>query len=152
MSKCNVPSHQVVIKQNTKMYSRYFRLIIILLPLCIISCKKEKTLVSPSIIGTWELRTLYSGWIGNTNYPAGNGNYLKFSESTFEIDTNQVLLNSGTYILVREKFNLTGEMGYRIIYNHEDNSDRTFVVVSNDSLTLSQDAYDGGGALYIRLE
>jgi len=134
------------------MYSKYFRLIIILLPLCITSCKKEKTSVSSSIIGTWELRTGYGGWSGITNYPPGNGRYLKFSESTFEIDTNRMIVNSGTYRLVRDKFYLTGEMGYRIIYNHEDNSVRTFVNVSHDSLSLSMDAYDGSGALYIRVE
>jgi hypothetical protein len=134
------------------MYNKYFRLIIILLPLFIISCKKEKTSVSPSIIGTWELRTGYGGWSGITNYPPGNGRYLKFYESTFEIDTNGVFVNSGTYRLVRDKFYLTGEMGYRIIYNDEDNSVRTFVNVSHDSLSLSMDAYDGSGALYIRLE
>jgi hypothetical protein len=63
-----------------------------------------------------------------------------------------VLLNRGSYSIVKEKFNLTGEMGNRIIYNHEENAERTFVDVVHDSLTLSEDAYDGGGALYIRVE
>ena len=134
------------------MYRKYFSFILILLPLFITSCKKESTSLSSTIIGTWELRTAYSGWVGNKNYPPGNGNYLKFTGSAFETDTNSVIANSGTYMLVKERFNLTGEMGYRIIYNHEENSDRVFINVLNDSLTLSEDAYDGGGSLYIRKE
>jgi hypothetical protein len=134
------------------MYLKYFKLIFILLSLFIISCKKQSASVSSTIIGTWELRTVYNSWVGNTNYTAGNGNYLKFTKSTFEMDTNRVLENRGSYVIVKEKFNLTGEIGNRIIYNHEENSDRIFVNVLHDSLTLSEDAYDGGGALYIRIE
>lgn len=134
------------------MLRKYLPQILILFTLCI-SCKKESTSVSSTLVGTWELRTVYTGgWGPNRNYPPGNGNYLKFTKSTFERDTNRVLLNSGSYSIVKEKFNLTGKMGNRIIYNHEENSSRTFVDVSHDSLTLSEDAYDGGGALYIRIE
>jgi hypothetical protein len=94
---------------------------------------------------------VYNGWIGNTNYPPGNGNYLKFTNSTFEIDTNRVFLNSGSYSIVREKFNLTGEIKNRIIYNH-DYSSRTFVDVFHDSLTFFGDNNDGVGSLYVRIE
>jgi hypothetical protein len=134
------------------MYRNFFKFIFILLSSLIISCKKENTTISPKLIGTWELRMVDNGWVGNTNYPPGNGNYLKFTKSTFERDTNRVLLNTGSYSIVKEKFNLTGEMGNRIIYNNEENSSRTFVDVVHDSLTLYEDAYDGGGALYIRIE
>jgi len=151
MDKCNVLSYQIVIKQNTTMCRKYFKFIFILLALYIISCKKEGTSVSATIIGTWELRTIYTGWGPDPNYPPGNGNYLKFTKSTFEIDTNRVLLNRGSYSIVKEKFNLTGEMGNRIIYNHEENAERTFVDVSHDSLTLSEDANDGNSYLYIRI-
>jgi hypothetical protein len=43
-------------------------------------------------------------------------------------------------------------MGNRIIYNGEEYGNRTFVDVAHDSLTLSEDAADGGGALYIRVQ
>ena len=43
-------------------------------------------------------------------------------------------------------------MGNRIIYNHEVDAERTFVDVVHDSLTISEDANDGNGALYIRIE
>lgn len=134
------------------MYPKSFIPIFILLALSIISCKKERPAIASQIIGQWELRAVYNGWIGNKNYPAGNGNYLKFTSSSFEIDTNKVLVSSGTYSLVKDKFNLTGENGYRIIYNHEANSSRIFVNVLHDSLTLSVDANDGGGSIYIRME
>lgn len=134
------------------MYRKYFSLIFILLPFFFISCKKESTPISSAIIGTWELRTAYNGWTGTTNYPPGNGNYFKFTNSAFEIDTNRVIVASGTYMLVKSKSNLTGKMGYRIIYNHEENSGRTFINILHDSLTISDDSYDGGGGLYIRIE
>lgn len=135
-----------------KMYRNYFKLVIILLPLCLVSCKKESTSVSEAIIGTWELRTEYSGWVPAKSFAPGNGNYLKFTKATYQIDTNHVLLRSGTYSIVKEKFNLTGKMGNRIIYNGEEYGNRTFVDVVHDSLTLSEDAADGGGALYIRIQ
>lgn len=134
------------------MYRNFFKFIFILLSLFIISCKKENTSISSKLIGTWELRTIYTGWGPDKNYSAGNGNYLKFTKSTFEIDTNRVLLNSGSYSIVKEKFNLTGKMGNRIIYNHEQNAERTFVDVEHDSLTLSEDANDGNATVYIRIE
>ncbi len=152
MDKCNVFFYQVVFKLNKSMYRKFFKFIFILLPLFIISCKKESTSISSTLVGTWELRTVYSGWAGSTNYTPGNGHYLKFTKSTFEIDTNRVRINSGSYRLVKEKFYLTGEIGDRIIYNNEENLLRTFVEVFHDSLTFSQDAFDGGGALYIRIE
>ncbi len=134
------------------MYRNLFRFIFILVPLFIISCKKESPFISSKLTGTWELRTIYTGWGPDKDYPAGNGNYLKFTKSTFEIDTNRVLLKSGSYSIVREKFNLTGKMGNRIIYNHEVDAERTFVDVVHDSITISEDANDGNGALYIRIE
>jgi hypothetical protein len=135
-----------------KMYRKYFRLIFILLPLYIISCKKESTSISPNLIGTWELRMEHNGWAGFTNYPPGNGHYLKFTKSTFEIDTNRVRIDSGSYRLVKEKFYLKGEVGDRIIYNNQENYLPTFVEVLHDSLSLSEDVVDGRHALYIRIE
>ena len=134
------------------MYRNYFKLLFILLPLYLVSCKKESTSVSTAIIGTWELRTVYSGWVPNKNYPPGNGNYMKFTGSTFEIDTNHVFFSSGSYSIVKEKFSLTGKMGNRIIYNDEEYGNRTFVDVAQDSLNLSEDANDGGGSLYIQIQ
>lgn len=134
------------------MHRKYFTLIFILLPLCNISCKKESIPVSSKLIGTWELRTVYNGWTGNTNYAPGNEHYLRFTKSTFEVDTNHMPVTSGWYRIVKEKFNLTGQMGDRIIYNNGESSLRTFVQVVHDSLTLSEDAYDGEGALYLRIE
>jgi len=43
-------------------------------------------------------------------------------------------------------------MGNKIIYNHEQNAERTFVDVEHDSLTLSEDANDGNATLCIRIE
>ncbi len=134
------------------MYRNYFKLVFILLPMCLVSCKKESTSVSAAIIGTWELRTVYSGWIPPKNFAPDNGNYMKFTGTTFQIDSNHVLLSSGSYSIVKEKFNLTGKMGNRIIYNGEEYGSRTFVDIMHDSLTLSVDAFDGGGALYIRIQ
>src|SRR5690242_5523505 len=90
MDKCNVLFYHVVIKLNKSMYRNFFKFIFILLSSLIISCKKENTTISPKLIGTWELRMEHNGWAGPTNYPPGNGHYLKFTKSTFEIDTNRV--------------------------------------------------------------
>lgn len=149
MDKCNVLSYLFVIKQNTKMYPKYFRLIVILLPLFIISCKKEKTSVSPGIIGTWELRSSFNGQGGATNYHPGNGNYFKFADTTYALYSNNVLKTVGTYKIRKDSaVDWAGQTGHRIIFNNQENSIGTYITISHDTLDLWIHAYDAPSTIF----
>ena len=131
------------------MYRKYFRLIIILLPLCIISCKKEKASISSGIIGTWELRTSFGGQGGETIYQPGSGNYFKFADSTYALYSNNVLKTVGTYVIRMDSaVDWMGQTGHRIIFNHQENSIPTYGTISHDTLRLWIYAYDAPSTIY----
>ena len=135
--------------KRKKMYRKYFRLIIFLLPFCIISCKKEKASISSGIIGTWELRTSFGGQGGVTNYQPGNGNYLKFADTTYALYSKNVLQTVGTYMIRKDSaVDWMGQTGHRIIYNHQENSIPTYITISHDTLSLWIYAYDAPSVIY----
>ncbi len=130
----------------------YSGVVFIFLVFLSFSCKKEKASLSQSVVGTWELRTDYNGQGGSTNYPPGNGRILKFTATAYEMYLNGQLQKSGVYELVKDSFYIMGKTGERIIYDNEQNSIRTFVEVSEQSLFLVVDADDGPSVKYGRLE
>jgi hypothetical protein len=122
------------------------------------SCKKDISKVdninSNSIVGIWELRQAQNGMIPTIEYSPGNGDILKFSDSTYENYTNGNLIKSGHYILIRDtsveaEVGLvipTGRFTNRIIFNSDFASRKTFIEVSNNKLTLLSGFFplDGG--------
>ena len=129
-----------------------FIFLVLLAPLMLLSCKKEKAEVSQSLIGTWELRTAYNGQGGKTDYAAGNGHVLKFTATTYQVYSGGSLLKSGTYTLVKDSSYMLGKIADRIVYDGEQNSVRSFAEIKSTNLTLTVDAYDGPSALYARIE
>ena len=127
-----------------------FIFLVLLAPLTLLSCKKEK--VSQSLIGTWELRTAYNGQGGKTDYAAGNGHLLKFTATTYQVYSGGSLLKSGMYTLVKDSSYMLGKIADRIVYDGEQNSVRSFAEIKSTNLTLTVDAYDGPSALYARIE
>lgn len=114
------------------------------------NCKKSNS-DSISILGEWELRTTINGLTGiQTNYSSGNSSILKFDKSNFEIYSNGQLVNSGSYIIIKDTNTLTHSLANRIIYNNETNSIKTFVEIDSEELTIYSDANDGPTAIYLR--
>lgn len=58
---------------------KHVKIVPLLLAFCIFACKKERTTLSDSIIGTWELRISVGGQGRTTSYKAGNGNYFRLA-------------------------------------------------------------------------
>lgn len=131
------------------MHGTYLRLAIILSCFLVISCKKDRDQFPP-ISGSWELRTAYNGQGGTTNYPPGNGNLLKFTATNYQKYSNGALEKTGTYELMKYNTKVIGGVRDRIVYDNDLNAPPVIVNLSNDSLTLSIDAYDGPGTLYIQ--
>jgi nitrous oxide reductase accessory protein NosL len=73
--------------------------IALLLTVVIAGCKKDTQVkVPPSIIGSWEVRASYGGIVGIANYPAGNGNILRFnSDGTYSTYLQFNLNSQGTF-------------------------------------------------------
>ncbi len=116
--------------------------------LIISSCSKEKVTVNLS--GNWELRVAYNGLGGSTNYPAGNGYISRFTFDTYEVDSVGKIISSGTYKIIPDKSYITGKTENRIIYDNNTNDIRTFIQLSNDTLSFFIDAYDAGSSSYVK--
>lgn len=118
--------------------------IIISFSCCIKQRAAEETGGSLVIIGTWELKHAQNGMSPEINYPSGNGNMLKFADSTYERFTNNTLVKSGHYIIIKDSsvvqevgLNIPfGQFTNRIIFDNEFSTRKTFIHVLNDTLTL----------------
>ena len=129
-----------------------------------LACRKDNinnnNITLTSIIGSWELSRESIGMAQTgINYPSGNGNILKFTDSRFQIFANGQLVKSGQYKIIRDSSVATelcivvptDQYRNRIIYNnnlfhnnHFDN--KIFVQVSENKLTFRSGCYalDGG--------
>jgi len=122
------------------------------------SCKKDETVKRvtsyTSIVGAWELRQTQNGMIPTINYSSGNGNILKFSNSTYEKYINNNLVKSGHYIIIEDTSAETevglvipsGQFVHRIVYDNDFASRKTFIEISNNKLTFLSGFFplDGG--------
>lgn len=122
------------------------------------SCKKDEAAKDitdyTSIIGAWELRQAQNGMIPTIDYSSGNGNILKFSNSTYEKYTNNNLIKSGYYVIIEDTSVVaevglvipSGQFNHRIVYDNDFASRKTFIQVSNDKLTFLSGFFplDGG--------
>jgi len=131
------------------MNPKHLKIVSLLLVFCVFGCKKEKTILSNSIIGTWELRISFDGQGGQTNYQPGNGTYFKFADSTYVLYSKNVLQKVGTYMIRKDSaVDWMGHTGHRIIFNNEENSIPTYITISHDTLDLWIYAYDAPSVIY----
>jgi len=128
-------------------------LVLLILPL-LIACKKKDTEVDMvSIIGKWELKTSISGSTGQkTDYSSGNGNIFVFAKSNYQNYSDQKLIKSGTYKVVKGISMITNVMGNRIIYDNETDAVRVFIDTHDGNLNLNIDAVDGPATIYKAIE
>jgi|GEM_PF-1797972 len=121
--------------------------------LCLFSnCKKSSDTTSATnilIVGTWELRRNSAG-VATMNFPPGNGNIYKYQANTYEKYTGGLLKKKGTYRIVREKYQPTGKMMDRIIYDNDTNAMTVYVFVENDMLSYNVGGYPTGD-VYVRI-
>jgi hypothetical protein len=126
------------------------------------SCKKERgkenSLYSKLITGSWELRLAQTGRAPAIQYAPGNGNIFKFSGSAYEKYINGTLSTRGDYTIlpdtsVRTEVGLSfpaGQFTNRIILDNELVSSKTFLNISNDTLTFVYGYFPvDGGSMFI---
>ena len=130
----------------------------------LISCRKDDTETSTAIIGDWELLSVQAGMVPTKNYPAGNGNILKYTNSDYQSFSNGQLVKSGTYTIasdpsVESETCLTlpdNEFKNRITYDNNDyNPSKIFLQIKNDTLTFLSGCFAvdaGARKKYVRMK
>ncbi|MDB5246638.1 MAG: hypothetical protein JWQ40_1032 [Segetibacter sp.] len=101
------------------------------------------------IIGSWELRQSSGGMRAATDYPAANGNILKFTGSNYESFTDGQLVKRGTYSIVSDTtveasvclVLPAGEFRNRIIYDNDDQSTKVFIQITGNKLSIISGCY-----------
>lgn len=123
-------------------------LTLIFLSIIFLSCKKENPVIK-TLKGTWELSSSNSGFANIvTNYPSGNGFIIKYTSNKYQRFSKGQLVESGTYNIKKDSIRIFGELGDKIIYNHQD---EIFFTVDETHLSFFMDANDGGGVTYSRV-
>lgn len=107
------------------------------------TCKKDSGNTPGIIEGNWELLRI-SGSRATVNYPAGNGNLLKFTNSSYEVFENSQKVKSGTYTIIDDPsapaavclILPSDQYRKRIIYDDDYNASKKFFQISKDTLSI----------------
>ena len=110
---------------------------------------------SDSLVGSWELRVLHGGMMPSPhgpNYPPGNGDRWKFTDSLYERYENGQLVVQGKYSLTKDTCPATGTYMDAFILQ-QDYSYKIFFEFSNDTLVMYNGiiAADGTITKYVSL-
>src|SRR5688572_7976117 len=120
-----------------------FSIFLVSLTLIQLACRKHNinnnNLPLISIIGSWELNKEQLGMLP-VNYPPGNGNILKFTDSELQIFANGQLLKSGQYKIIGDNSVTTevclviptDQYRNRIIYDNNYFDTKIFLQVSEN--------------------
>jgi hypothetical protein len=124
---------------------------LLLLTVILISCKKEDSDRSLNIqlSGKWELQS-YGGGIDGRLYTATPDSvYLVFMPNqTYNKIVKGQLKEKGSYQLGQAKSIYSGQMDNAIKLGNTGMWN--IIAVNNDTLSISSNAYDGGGASYVK--
>lgn len=117
-------------------------------------CKKEMGLSTANLSGLWELSQAQVSLLPPTTYTPGNGNTYKFTNNNYKKYENNVLVKSGTFILIEdttaeETVGLVlpaGKYTTRIIFDDNIAAQKTFLQIEGNNLVLLSGYFplDGG--------
>ena len=121
----------------------------ILLLVVITACSSNKmgsadsTSATIDLAGTWELREAQNGMMPVAQHAPGNGNFFRFTATTFEHYDEGSLSRRGSYRVVpdttaSETVGLElprGQFTHRIIFER-DTTEKTFIDVRGDSMEM----------------
>ena len=143
----------------------YFMVLLFISAFLIQNCKKDHTEIGSqeafSIAGNWELRQEQTRTIPIINYPAGNGNLIKFTADEYSTFANGNRIKTGPFKLISDLtaaesvcLVLPGnQFKNRIVFDSVYNSRKTFIEISKDSLKFISGCFavdSGYYYLYIR--
>ncbi|HSU51204.1 MAG TPA: hypothetical protein VLJ41_11455 [Segetibacter sp.] len=107
------------------------------------SCEKDNRNATKLVEGEWELVRI-TGSRPVITFDRGNGNVLKFTNTNYDLFENNRLKKSGTYTIQEEGSAQSSvclvlppeKYRNRIIYDNDDTPPKTFLEVSNDTLSF----------------
>ena len=102
--------------------------------------------------GTWEYRKAIGGICGvcEFNYPAGNGKYYKFTDSTYELYTNNQLSTKGRYRIFKDSSDYFKRIEDRIIFENLNEGFKTFITIEETKISFRPEYPDYQIAVYMR--
>lgn len=124
---------------------------ILLLTVIFISCKKEDSdrSLNTQISGKWELQSYGGGFDGRLYNATPDSFYLVFMPNqTYNKTVKGQLKEKGTYQLGQAKSIYSGQMDNAIKLGNTPFW--SIVSVDGNTLNISSNAHDGGGASYVR--
>lgn len=103
----------------------------------------DSNVISTSLTGTWEMRQVF-GMAGIKNYAAGNGNVLRFTDTSYELYTDNKFTRKGRYTTTPDTtvtanvcLNLlSGQFAKRIMYDGNTMADKIFFQIDNNQLSF----------------
>jgi hypothetical protein len=130
---------------------RFITLFLMALVSFIFSCKKAKVDTSLSVVGSWELRKAYGGFImrDTTYFPPGNGNILSFTATTYERISGGRVIETTGYKIIKDTTN--GQIAARLVLSNRPD-ERIIIEIKNDQLTIIEDLPDIGIVVYQRIQ
>jgi hypothetical protein len=142
------------------MRSFAMKMLFVFFTIIIFACNKNNRDYATGIEGNWELRRI-TGGRPQTDYPAGNGNLLKFTNTTYQTFENGRLVKTGIYTIVEDASAQTSlclvlspeQYKNRIIYDNDYNATKKFFQISNDTLTIISGCFAidaGSNTEYVR--
>jgi len=108
------------------------------LMICMFSCKKGSSPISPNLFGKWEVRRVYNGNIlpQDSVYKPGNGNILQFNtDSTYARYAKGQQTGQGIFHIRKNGFT-TNKISYDEIYFDTDTSFKSLITLNGGILTI----------------
>ncbi len=141
------------------MRSRLF--IIVLLSLIIASCTKDKTVdtksyvdVPATLIGTWNWQYSSGGYAGFISTPETTGEVRKIqfdTDNNFKYFVNEILKSESKFF-IEKSLSIYGKDSALILITNSLSLPQSIRFAHLDTLTLSEEAFDGFGHRYIRIK
>lgn len=129
------------------------RVLFFLMAMFLLSCKKDNSSSSTSVVGEWELLRVV-GSRPLITYPSGNGNVLKFTNTNYQAFESGQLTKSGTYSIIEDGSVEASvclvvpqdKYRQRLIFDNDYGAPKKFIQITNDTLSVLSGCFaiDGG--------
>jgi hypothetical protein len=133
----------------------FIKALFLVLMISVLSCKKEERLES-RLEGSWELRHILGGFRiadSPSDFPAGNGNIIKFEGANYERWAEGNMYSKGTFKIIKDQAEIDGtNYSYKLEFENKMDSDVHFKISDKEmKTTVGSQAHDGYTVTYEKL-
>lgn len=125
-------------------------LLLTLVSICSLACKKSDPIVTPGLFGTWELRRHYGSLLGfDSTFKAGNGTVYQFkSDSTYKLYIKYKLVSQGPFHITASDIGIN--VSTRIYFGNDSGFSEPFYY-NGTQMTIGTAADDGIASDYVKI-